>query len=37
VLRTLPALAEGPARRHRLDPSNSTPTAPAGADRKAAS
>jgi 2-phospho-L-lactate guanylyltransferase len=37
VLRTLPDLAEGPARRHPLDPSNSTPTAPAGADRKAAS
>ena len=33
VLRTLPDLAEGPAPRHPLDPS----TAPAGADRKAAS
>lgn len=37
VLRTLPDLAEGPAPRHPVDPSNSTPTAPAGADRKAAS
>ena len=33
VLRTRPDLAEGPAPRHPLDPS----TAPAGADRKAAS
>jgi 2-phospho-L-lactate guanylyltransferase len=33
VLRILPDLAEGPAPRHPLDPS----TAPAGADRKAAS
>ena len=37
VLRTLPDLAEAPAPRHPLDPSNSTPTAPVGADRKAAS
>lgn len=37
VLRSLPDLAEEPAPRHPLDPSNSTPIAPAGADRKAAS
>lgn len=37
VLRTLPDLAGAPAPRHPLDPSNSTPTAPVGADRKEAS